>query len=150
MPTFDRASLGVADSNGQLEEAPLCLRCLAPVHPLQHYCHQCGDTVGQLTPYIPYVNIRFYVSIYERLWRRLWFEHRDSIWIKIFFIVFIAWTAPILILGMPFVLWRRWRADRHRLKRGVCVTCGYNMRGSQDACPECGTVAVKSQTGQVI
>ena len=89
---------------------PVCLRCLTPFDPLQHYCTNCGEAVGQLTPYIPFVNIGFSVSIYERLWRRIWFERRDRWWAKAFYFVFIAMFAEILLLVVPFVLWRRYRS----------------------------------------
>ena len=50
---------------------------------------------------------------------------------------------PITVLG---VLW--WFADRpirkqnlrrKRKKLGLCVMCGYDLRGSKGCCPECGT-----------
>ncbi len=47
-------------------------------------------------------------------------------------------TLPLLALvfalgAIPFV--RR----RKRKKLGLCVKCGYDLRGSKDRCPECGT-----------
>ena len=33
----------------------------------------------------------------------------------------------------------RWRRRRGRVKRGLCVVCGYDLRGSAGTCPECGT-----------
>ena len=53
---------------------PLCLQCLAPSDPLQHYCEECGEAVGLFTPYIPFVNIRFNYSVFGRLWKTLWYD----------------------------------------------------------------------------
>jgi hypothetical protein len=66
----------------------------------------------------------------------------------------VGWTAVILLLAaFPFM-----RAmlgistvlrTRYRRRHGLCVDCGYDLRGSLaaavDRCPECGVVAAASR-----
>ena len=56
----------------------------------------------------------------------------DSDWL-----VLIA--APLPILRLSIVVWRRRRAQR-RSAAGCCAGCGYDLRATLDRCPECGTV----------
>ena len=54
-------------------------------------------------------------------------------------------TVPAgFLLAMMFLAYRRWAARRRRrlaVEQGLCVMCGYDLRGSPDGgqCPECGT-----------
>jgi hypothetical protein len=53
---------------------------------------------------------------------------------------FPHWCAVALFAAPPFGRLVVSRRCRQFLGRGVCRTCGYDLRASSQRCPECGTV----------
>jgi hypothetical protein len=93
----------IDEDESQTENQPLCPSCLEPVNPLNYYCPKCGEA-GQLTPYIPFVNIRFNYSIFGRLWHKVWYE-KTSLLMKIVSSAVIILFVPVMLIGVPFVIW---------------------------------------------
>ncbi len=56
---------------------------------------------------------------------------------------FPIWAACLGFLVPSFIAvqgpTRAFFRRRKRRKLGLCLNCGYDLRGSKDACPECGT-----------
>jgi hypothetical protein len=58
-----------------------------------------------------------------------------------------AWFVALLLAIYPNMRILKHRKRQRRRRAGKCVICGYDLRGSPDQCPECGTereVAVAS------
>jgi hypothetical protein len=57
----------------------------------------------------------------------------------------ISFLIPVLLtLVMPAVSIIRHIGRRRRLLGSLCGSCGYDMRGTPQRCPECGEVAIAS------
>ena len=83
------------------EGMPVCIRCFRPVDPLVHYCPNCGQATGQLTPYIPFVNIPWEMHIWGQIWRQIW--SRDvSLPGRVFRLLMVVWNVPIMLIGVLF------------------------------------------------
>jgi hypothetical protein len=54
------------------------------------------------------------------------------------------WAFVILAAALPLLRSFRWNQRRRRRARGLCVVCGYDLRGSGEKCPECGEVVLGS------
>ena len=51
-----------------------------------------------------------------------------------------GWAPFLLALPGALLLFRRLRRLRRSFGPGKCQSCGYDLRGTPDRCPECGTV----------
>ena len=81
--------------------SPVCLRCMRPVDPVGYYCPYCEEASGQFTQYIPFVNIRWQVDVWGRIWRGIW-SREVSIPGRLFRLFMIIWCVPIMLIGLFF------------------------------------------------
>ena len=93
-----------SEPDGSEEEVPVCLQCLRPVDPVNHYCPHCGEATGQLTHYIPFVNIPWQTRIWGRMWRQMW-SSKLSVASRLFRLFMIVWNVPFMLVGLIPALW---------------------------------------------
>jgi hypothetical protein len=53
---------------------------------------------------------------------------------------FPHWVVVLPAAVAPALWWRQVRKHRMRRRAGLCLGCGYDLRGTPDRCPECGAV----------
>ena len=53
--------------------------------------------------------------------------------------IFPLWIPTVAFALLSSVVSLPGRRRRKRKRLGLCVKCGYDLRGSKDRCPECGT-----------
>lgn len=54
------------------------------------------------------------------------------------FVMAPYWFFVMCFGILPLRAALRYKKARRRRRRGLCVTCGYDLRGTPDRCPECG------------
>lgn len=55
-------------------------------------------------------------------------------------VAFPAWLPVLAFLVLPAAWVVRLSRARRRASAGLCESCGYDLRGTPERCPECGTV----------
>jgi len=89
------------ETEDQGPATPVCLRCLQPIEPTAHYCSNCGEATGQLTPYLPLESVPWQTRIWGQAWRQAW-SRNVSIPGRVFRLLMIVWAAPLLLIGLLF------------------------------------------------
>jgi hypothetical protein len=55
--------------------------------------------------------------------------------------VLVSFWFPVTFFALAPAWWTIATIRRRRRKRGLCPSCGYDLRATPDRCPECGTAA---------
>ncbi len=94
------------------DAVPVCSGCFSPIDPGTNYCATCGSAVGQHTEYVPFVNIPWQVSGYDRLRQSTW-PTNGSVFGRIIGALAALLLAPLLLFAMPF----KWLAKRRKAQQ---------------------------------
>lgn len=114
-PRSEHAACERCGMSPEEQATPLCPRCLRRYDRFQHYC-ECGEAVGTLTTYIPFVNIPFNYSLFQTIWKQLWFDAGPGRVLKIAMVAFLLgcglfWSNVFFfaLFGVPFAIHQRRR-----------------------------------------
>ena len=77
---------------------------------------------------------------------RMWHDRLDAQIIRVPRILPIA-TALLIILPALWLWAHKWSVKRARIRGGLCLACGYDVRESRERCPECGVALRNSESG---
>ncbi len=102
---------------------PLCPKCLKRCHPLQHYCDGCdsNDAINPLTPYMPFLNIRFNYGIFLTMWRKIFLDKNTPTISRLFFLFMITMFVPVFwVIGLPLFL--IYKIPETKLRRATLIT----------------------------
>jgi hypothetical protein len=81
----------------------------------------------------------------ERRWGMLGFNcfqaAPTSSWVGTTFVTVPHWFLAMVPWLVPAMRWAYRRPRERRRRRGMCVACGYDLRGTPARCPECGRAA---------
>jgi hypothetical protein len=58
--------------------------------------------------------------------------------LRLTYITISYWPLVMITAACAWLTGRTSRRRRRRVRRGLCVTCGYDLRMSPERCPECG------------
>ena len=142
---LDDSEMTNGEDKTAAEGVPVCSNCLRPYdNALEYYCPHCGsnEAANPLTPYIPYVNIRFNVGMIGKLWRRFLHRQNATIARRVLDLLIVLWYFPLLILATPFVVYAKWKNHKQRDAKRVLYCIGIAV-----ALAICFFLFVKSGSG---
>ena len=79
-----------------------------------------------------------YVVQGYRSMRTIWLPHAISHRGSVVHVVLPLWMPTLFLVSCFLPLYLPMHRRRKRKKLGLCVNCGYDLRGSMERCPECG------------
>ena len=88
------------------DAVPVCPNCLEPCDPRDNYCPYCdsNEAINPLVSYMPFVDLRFRMGVYGKVWNNLWKEDKSVI-SKIFGVfILISGAKTLLVVGLPLRL----------------------------------------------